>query len=248
MTAGSNQGDSGLLFEFLVQSYDKFLLGDDCNTALEQQLAETFQAKNQSVTEDIELFRMRNDSLKKEIANLKSTANTVAGLQSRRADLLTDLTKFTQLVKKLEEHKAALEHKLVSLQREQKEKELSLEEAAQEKKQLEQTIAAQEFSPLEVQRMHQERSLLTDSLAALQQQKEETQHRIWELEKTIARRLDEITRHVHEYNEKAVQLQLIPSSAKFAGGVEFELHFNPHAATSEAMGSVDLKGSIKVSV
>ena len=51
---------------------------------------------------------------------------------------------------------------------------------------------------------------------------------------------------MREYNEVARRLKLIPISAENSGGIDFEMHFNPHAQRVDQRTSMDFRGTIKV--
>ena len=44
----------------------------------------------------------------------------------------------------------------------------------------------------------------------------------------------------------ARKLKLIPSTAEYANGIDFEMHFNPHTQRPDQRTHVDFKGTIKV--
>ena len=44
----------------------------------------------------------------------------------------------------------------------------------------------------------------------------------------------------------ARKLKLTPSTAEYANGIDFEMHFNPHTQRPDQRTHVDFKGTIKV--
>ncbi len=49
-----------------------------------------------------------------------------------------------------------------------------------------------------------------------------------------------------DFNSKAYRLELIPTTARFADGQNFEVALNGHATRANEMVSIDLRGVVKV--
>jgi kinetochore protein NDC80 len=132
-----------------------------------------------------------------------------------------------------------------------------LEEAKTERSQLQHIVDSQEISPADVDRMHAEREQLTKSLEQANEKNEFITKQIWEREIECQKKLDQVRcsmatylrqveKLVLEFNSKAYRLELIPTTARFAEGENFEVILNGHATRADQMVSIDLRGIVKV--
>ncbi|KAJ7363666.1 kinetochore-associated Ndc80 complex subunit ndc80 [Desmophyllum pertusum] len=115
----------------------------------------------------------------------------------------------------------------------------------QENAMLQTTLNNQELSAADVERMKHEKRELQKTVEQLEKGRDYFNQQIWEKEMQYAKKHEETERHICEYNEMARKLKLIPSSAENANGVDFEMHFNPHAQRPDQRAHMDFKGTIK---
>lgn len=238
-------GEEKVFYKFTSEAYLAFLGGDDNYAMLDQELNKTFQSKNDDVEQEIIRLEARNDALKMEAQKMKNTENEIHDLQSKRDSFHTDLEKFKKMIEQLRAHKNAQDTKLTEKIAEHEAKQTLIATLANEKVELEEAIEKQTFTPLEVQAMNHEKQMLQDALTRLGAQKEELQNEIWDQEKKTCQTLLKLEKRIKQYNESARALELLPTSAKNAHGVDYELKLLPHAKTANEMTSVDLTRTIK---
>mmetsp|Transcript_893 Transcript_893/g.1747 ORF Transcript_893/g.1747 Transcript_893/m.1747 type:complete len:642 (-) Transcript_893:108-2033(-) len=241
------EGDEGeqLFFNYIEKAYADFLAGQDDFKAMDQELQKTFDDKDKQVSEQIEKLQRQNDQFALEIGRLKGTENEIEKQQNNCSNMVTDIEKFSTLIEKLKTHKATLNEKLEEKQAELVTNQKKLQEMKTEKDELERLLEKQEFTPLEVQEMHHKKSMLQDAIGRVDDKKVEVQQEIWENEKLQSRRLGQIEKAVKAYNEGAMAVHMVPATAKFAKGVDFELKLDRHKATARDMVNLDLTKKVK---
>lgn len=232
-------------FDYAAEAYNIFLHGGDTYDSLDQHLADTFDAKNQSVNEEISYFKQTNQNLKTQISTMKNGQSELVSLETKKTTAEADLQKFKHLNTQLTEHVEQLQKKFDSIKSEHQQKQIELKELAEEKTKLEDQLDKQELSHFEVQSMTHRRCMLEESLASLDEQKQKIQADIWDIEMKMCKSIAQVESNIHEFNALGVKLHMIPSSAKFAGGEDYELTFNPHKETLHEMLNIDLKVVVK---
>ena len=99
----------------------------------------------------------------------------------------------------------------------------------EENKDLEEVVSNQSINKEDVTRMAQQRSKLKDILHSLTSQKDSLLDAALEDEAKFEKKVEEIEGASRQYHATADRLQLIPSTAKHAEGVDFEVSLKPHS-------------------
>ena len=171
------------------------------------------------MAEEVERSEAEIEGLRSSISGLTQRPTPLEALQQKKADLESDINKFESLIEKLREHKEAVERK-------SSEKHDDLQRAAEDLRRVE-----EENKDLEedVTRMAQQRSKLKDILHSLTSQKDSLLDAALEDEAKFEKKVEEIEGASRQYHATADRLQLIPSTAKHAEGVDFEVSLKPHS-------------------
>lgn len=112
-----------------------------------------------------------NAELSAELAKLTTGDTPLQSAQAHNRDLKSDITKFTEHITALKEHRSKMADKLEAAHMESARKQEELSQVTAEVAAHKETIAAQEVTPADVRRMHSERDQLTDALTTLKGQK-----------------------------------------------------------------------------
>jgi SMC interacting uncharacterized protein involved in chromosome segregation len=168
-------------------------------------------------------------------------------LQQLHANLVSDKAKFDDLIVRLRDHMAALEQRLEKYRGDERDRTTDVATAREEQARLQAVVAGQELSVQDVQTMNMERRRLREELSRAASRKEEAQQAIWDLEMSIARRLQDLESQLATYHSRATELALLPVGAKNAGDMQFEVTLQPHAPITESLFTVDMR-SIKAAL
>jgi len=170
-------------------------------------------------------------------------------LEKKREDYCTDLEKFSDLIRKLNEHKEASEQKVRDKTAELGRLESELAEADATVKKIRETIASQGITVDDARRLQSEKSRVEDSIAKAATAKQECSKALWELEMDLSRKVGELEAVTVQYNKKGTELQLFPESAKNTHGKKFfidiEKKYSAEADQSLLLGGVDLNGMVR---
>lgn len=237
--------ESKMFFEFLASAYKNFLEGDDNFEGLVDELKGAFDHRTQIMKDEIQRFQDQNDDLMKEVDALSQDSNTVSGLQSKRADYLSDLAKFEKLNLKLETHLESVLQKKETAEKELQELTEQMKERNCQQEDLKETLENQPLSQGEVKRMMQETQMKQDAIDNLHKQKEEITRDTWNTEMLQCKVIGQVEELADEYNNMVSELQLTPATSTNAGGIEYNVTLQPHADDIKEMVSQDLTHTIK---
>jgi hypothetical protein len=87
-------------------------------------------------------------------------------------------------------------------------------------------VAGQELSQVDVDRLAARKAALREEHASLQQGIYEAKQQADQAEVSLKKSLQELSSRLQEYNQSASKLQLLPSTAKYAFGLEYQLKLN----------------------
>ena len=173
-------------------------------------------------------------------------------LKKRREDYATDLEKFYDLVKKLEEHKSALQTKVEERTAELTKSEEELQSITDRIGTLKNRVETQEVSVEDVRMMQNEKARVEERIANAAKSKSEMAKLTWEGEMELRGKFQELQDAVGKYNEAASKVLLIPETAENAGGERFEIEVKQDQAheddLSHMLGGIDLEKSTKSSI
>jgi len=233
-------------FEFVGKSYKSFLSGDDGECfVLEDELRATFQEKDKEIIAEVERHEQEIEGLKGSIAGLTAKPTPLEALQQKRRDLDSDINKFESLITKLKEHKEAVEQKTRDREEELHGREEERKGVEEENRDLEEVVSSQSINKEDVHRMAQQRSKLQDILQSLTSQKDSLLDAALEDEAKFEKKVEELEGTTRQYHVMADRLQLIPSTAKHAEGVNFQIKLNASLDDPSEVFNVDMKNKLK---
>jgi kinetochore protein NDC80 len=233
-------------FDFVGKSYKCFLAGDDGECLhLEQGLELSFREKDREMIEEVERHEREIAGFKGEIGELTAAPTPLEVLQQKKSDLESDISKFQSLITKLKEHKETVEEKAKDKEEELHAKMDDLKRLQAENEDLEEVVSNQSINKEDVQRMAQQRSKLQDILHSLTSQKDSLLDAALEDEANFEKKVEELESTTRLYHVTADRLQLIPSTAKHAEGVNFQIKLNERSEKAEEIFNVDMKNKLK---
>ncbi len=122
--------------------------------------------------------------------------------------------------------------------------ELELENGVREKAQLIETIEHQEINAVDVERMHAEKASLEQQLSAVAAYKEGKEKQIFDLEIQGSKKYEDVEKIIQQFSTTARKMKMMPASAKFAKGVNYQLTMNssnPELILDHIRGTVKVK-------
>ena len=94
--------------------------------------------------------------------------------------------------------------------------------------------------------MNAEKEQLLKTLNAISSSKEEVSRLFWEREVLVQRKIDELEKLAQEFNMIAEKIGLIPSTAVYAHGKEFQLLINSNASSTNEITNFSIKDQLFV--
>mmetsp|Transcript_20454 Transcript_20454/g.44713 ORF Transcript_20454/g.44713 Transcript_20454/m.44713 type:complete len:673 (-) Transcript_20454:132-2150(-) len=238
---------------FLGDAYVAFLAGDDAKHAsLEEALIEYFERDNNKIERDFAALTEKNSAISADIQKLLQNGEQLPELKKKREDHATELEKFYDLVKKLEEHKAILQTKVEERTAELDKNEKELESITSRIVTLKSKVETQEVSVEDVRMMQNEKARVEERIAAAAKSKSEMAKLSWEGDMELRGKLQELQDAVGQYNDMASKLLLIPETAENAGGERYEIKvqqdYSHDDDLSNLLGGIDLENSAMQSI
>ncbi|KAM7440889.1 kinetochore-associated Ndc80 complex subunit ndc80 [Porites harrisoni] len=234
-------------FSYLEKSYAAFMMGQELDELGEydQEFIENIRLRNVDALDGMEELMKEKLSLEEELNALKSDSSRLQTLSDRKTTLVSDREKFVNYIGDLGRHKKQLDD--VNNQQMEELQVLKVEQdaAMEENSKLQETLNNQELSAADVERMKLEKKELQKAVEQLGKSRDYFDQQIWEKEMQYAKKYEETEKHIQEYNKMARKLKLIPSTAEYANGIDFEMHFNPHTQRPDQRTHMDFKGTIK---
>jgi kinetochore protein NDC80 len=233
-------------FEYVASSYRYFMAGEDdlCDEVDNKKAAEV-ETRAAQVRADSDRLSASNAALKAEIAELRKKPSPLAAAREKIAETQEDKEKFLKLIDNLTTHKVSLQRKLTERQADVSAQAQELATVETENEELRARISTQKVHPADVVRMNQDRVKHESALRTLCSQREAADAKVADAAAGLEERLDELEAVVADYHARADRLQLVPSSAKRAEGVGFEITLDRSATLASSMVNIDLKGIIK---
>ncbi|KAL0592441.1 hypothetical protein ABG067_000005 [Albugo candida] len=230
----AENGDRAFL-EYLNQAYRAFLSGEDEKyRMLEQELANQIDSKNQIIRDEYAQLTNGKDELLHSIEQAKTAKSSLPSLNVRKADYTSDLEKFKKLVAQLDNYKSSAIRKNHDGEVELNSKKNELAALQNAIQSLRVKIGNQKISADDVQRMVQERLRLQELVQQTEQRQRDLQSENWRLETDLVEEMDQLEAQVKRYGQLAMQLKLLPSMAKNAHGINYELELDMHVGKVDA--------------
>ncbi|KAH6564739.1 hypothetical protein BASA50_004094 [Batrachochytrium salamandrivorans] len=246
---GGSIGDSRqpekIFHDYVIRTYIAFLEGSDDFDAIDRELMNSFDRKNEATIRDVERMRREHHALEEELASLTQGESPLDSLIRENSILGSDKEKFQTYIAHVEVKEQKLQEGLLSAKQELDIQEDELAQVTAEKIELQQIVDAQEISPADVDRMNAERDQLAFSLQTVSTKLESANKAVWEKEIALQKRMDQLEKVVQDYNSHAFKLGLVGSHSAELAHVSKELELHIQADTQSRMVSVDLKGVVK---
>ncbi|KAI8849418.1 HEC/Ndc80p family-domain-containing protein [Chytridium lagenaria] len=214
-----------VFFEYLTKAYAVFLAGDDNYDSMDRELISNFDRKNEKIVNEVQKLNHEHEILSREWANLRESESPLTVAEKENQTLHSDIDKFKQYIIHLETKKEKLVEQVKSLEEDLSSKESELAKVSSEKAELQKTVDMQEISPADVDRMTAEREQLVRTLESMAAKTDECQRTIWEKEITLQKKIDQLEKHMQEYNTLAYKLGLDRNNIS-QDDVQFSIDFN----------------------
>mmetsp|Transcript_30847 Transcript_30847/g.86457 ORF Transcript_30847/g.86457 Transcript_30847/m.86457 type:complete len:600 (-) Transcript_30847:66-1865(-) len=238
---------SRMFFEYLAKSYRMFLAGDDTYEK-DNDLARKFQERDAAEEEEVAVLEKENDALRKEIEAMRLAPDRVEELEKKKKVYQQDVAKFSHYIQTLESYEKELNEAAKNKNYELESRKKDIEHFRVEKDDLEEKVSAQELSAIDVDRMNMDKKRLEEELDQLGRQKQQVHDKIWDGEMKVARKVEEVEEVARKCNDLSSDLKLIPSTAKYAEGQNYEIRLHIHGTTPQEILGVDLKKMTKPQV
>lgn len=239
-----------LFFEYLHSAYDAFMANDDEKYALlDEELAATFEARDAELAAECESISKANDELRAELESLRETASSLPGLLEKQKMYRHDAGKLDDAITVLERKRDAAETRLAQDQARLEQRKSELSRAEARVAELQSRLRAQDLSAADVERISKDRARLREALAQADDVKEQRRAATRVAEQQLQDNIDQLEEEVRQYTTRAVQLKLVPASAKNAEGKSYDIVMSDDIRDStDPVLNIDVKHFVKPAI
>lgn len=244
--AGKDTNADRVVWNFLSASYRDWLDApqdgneDEADAIMErhtEQMASQFKHINKDLLEDVEMLEAEKKALTEQIEELERGAERSRQLDNKLEILKGDTTNYESWNTKVEGKIKKYADKVSRLEESLNELEKEIEDAEKEKSGYQEAISQQGITVQDLDRMSTETDRLENARKLTRERLDEAKARVAEKEAEASRKLDELERLVEKYNAMCYKIQLIPSTALNAKGVEYELSLAVNSESADFLSS-----------
>jgi len=245
-TAETANSDDRAFFKYVAQSYGSFLKGDDARCeALDAELEGGFAERGAAAAEEARALDAECAALRAELERERAQPSASAALEEKKSLLATDVEKFLQLIDKLKVHKAHVALKVGERRAEAELLQGKLHDLEFERAALQRQVAMQPLDSAGVKRMSHERVRSTEALRGLVAERQALEAEAAEATQEAEQNLASLEAAVARYHTAAERMELVPSTARRADGLKYEIRLDLEASSAAGMVPTDLKGRVR---
>ena len=163
----------------------------------------------------------------------------------KREDYATDLEQFHDLIRQMDEHKAALEQKVKERTAELAETNAKLDKMNAHVQNLKNMIESQELSVEDIQKMEREQETVKEALDRALDLKEQRRKSLRSSEEQLVRFTHDLDAAMSDYNSKMLELACIPELGAKFGKTKATLNKDKMLESQSAMLGVDLQYKVR---
>lgn len=224
-------------FEFVEQSYQCFLRGDDAAVeALEREFIMRLEEERAENAQRTAAAEAQVKELEARIEDLKTGPSAIETLEMNKSVLANDRPKFHNIVNNFSSKKEALERGLAERKQEFEAKSSEIERLSKENEVLKQQVESQHVNMRDYEKMSRECHAIELDIQAAETARNEWEEKAWDIEVSASKKLKELEGAVDRYNQEIIRLKL---------GNSFEFKLNSRGMTPTEILGVDFKSTIK---
>ncbi|CAG8736085.1 11445_t:CDS:2, partial [Acaulospora colombiana] len=153
---------------------------------------------------------------------------------------------FNAYTKHLEDKINKLKDSIARLEEQHRGAENELAKIEEEKAEIQQKVDNQPISPDDVERMHKESEQITNNRNSIAAKMKELAKLQWEKGLELEKKIAEIEKQIQYYNTSLYRVGLLPSTAQYADGKDYELSLDTDADRIDKVISLDLRNFVRV--
>eukprot|EP00547_Thalassionema_nitzschioides_P005759 CAMPEP_0194219582 /NCGR_PEP_ID=MMETSP0156-20130528/26330_1 /TAXON_ID=33649 /ORGANISM="Thalassionema nitzschioides, Strain L26-B" /LENGTH=621 /DNA_ID=CAMNT_0038949315 /DNA_START=186 /DNA_END=2051 /DNA_ORIENTATION=+ len=192
-------------FLYLHEAYKAFLAGDEADQYTEE-LVDMFEQDNMVIEREIERVTDMNGSMVEKVNLLQEQGATLPTMSKKREEYATDLEQFHDLVRQMDEHRAALAKKVEERTQELHETNSDLEKVNAQIEKIRHKVSEQELSVEDVQKMNSEEARLKEALEKAQSLQKFQKEGLYKSKTEFDNMWEDLELLVREYTQEASEL------------------------------------------
>lgn len=233
-----------LTYQYLQTAYRSFLAGED-EQPVEDFFGPHYAEKQRQIAQEVVKLQSEKQLLDSQLSQLQSGESLLTSISKRRDDFRTDVDKFSKYIDQLTERRTYLKDTQHNLIAEESSCAAEAEHLCGQKAGLNEQIRNQTVSAADVQDMNIEREKRSEALRAVRSSAEQITSSIYEASRVVTGHVEQITDYANHFNQFGSDLKVMPSSAKYANGIELQLSVSPAGSEDEGNVNLDLKAYLK---
>ncbi|KAF9921409.1 kinetochore-associated Ndc80 complex subunit ndc80 [Linnemannia zychae] len=213
------------LYQYLLKAYRVWML-DLSDAGIEESMTKSFQRRKEYAEEEAQSLAEMIEARRQELEAARAEISPLVALEREQKTLKQDLEQFKKAIEhsvpRIEEVRNANEE----FRRNIANKEVKLSDLERAKREVQEIVRTQTTTRAGLESKLEERNRLRRKEDSLKEQVNDLEEDQRLLDKRFQEGESEAERLIKEYNALAVKIGIVPSSAKHAGGQDFELRLD----------------------
>ncbi|XP_048727599.2 kinetochore protein NDC80 homolog [Ostrea edulis] len=222
-----SMSEAQILFDYVVKTYAAYMKGDDTFEDFDARLSHHLSQKVYGVSGGIENLDEENKRLENELGSLEKenqeSREKLKRMQEEAVNLEGNIEEMEKFLSEMDNYLESQEKYIHNLEEEIESlvADLNSIKAKNQEKQL--IFESQEFTPEDIERIKINRKDLMRQINDAEARVTSIDQEIWSEEIRASKMLEKVESSCNEYNDLAQRLKLIPQTAQYACGVDYEL-------------------------
>ncbi|KAF9586697.1 kinetochore-associated Ndc80 complex subunit ndc80 [Lunasporangiospora selenospora] len=221
------------LYHYLTRTYRIWMLtGNVQDPEVEENMAKSFERRKEYAESEIKHQRELNDSLRQELEELQVVESPVIALEKEQKSLKQEIDQLKKAIDVATPRIASLTKANEESTDNIANKEVKLTDLERAKREVQEIVRTQTVTRAGLESKLDERNRLRRREENLKQQCTNNENELRTLEKRFVDGENEAEKLVREFNALAVKIGIVPISAKYAAGQDYELRLDLDKAVS----------------
>ena len=213
--------------DFVCESYASWLDGTEDDEKINDKIKKNLVEQQNAQRETINNFKNANAQLLSHINNIKENYPDLNKLEAKKQKLINDKQKLIKLNDAMGKHYQGCLKKLKDKKAERVALEEQIHNSDLKLKELNEILKNQKISPEDVKIMKKQSQVLLDRIDEIDLKYNEMKKTVYKRKLKLDNKLKILQESVKKYNALGREIEIIPKTAHFACGNDWELKLNP---------------------
>jgi len=236
-------------FVYLAEAYQAFMGSEnDEMVRLETELAGCHERDDAFLEQEIERITDLNATIVERINDGDDQSQEIKAYSNKREDYATDLEQFQDLIRQMNDHKAAMEKKVKERKGDLKRVTAKTERTNQSMVDLQKQIETQDLSIEDAQKLDIEKRSMEESIDRVLERRRKLKESIVSYDAEIVSLRETVDSFVEQYNTKITDMSTVPLIGPIYARFTAEMSKDDFVSDQTSILGVDLKNDVQIAI